>query len=92
MNQTQYRTGAIQQPVSAVAMNKVLRNTYALLSMTLLFSAIMAGVSMNFDNLKRAPGRYSAMEVVRQYGRAHEVTNAMATWIHLRNHPTWNGR
>ncbi len=27
-------------------MNKVLRNTYALLSMTLLFSAVMAGVSM----------------------------------------------
>ncbi len=46
MNQSQYRTGAIQQPVSAVAINKVLRNTYALLSMTLLFSAIMAGVSM----------------------------------------------
>ena len=46
MNQSQYRTSTISQPVSAVAMNKVLRNTYALLSMTLLFSAIMAGVSM----------------------------------------------
>lgn len=46
MNQSQYRTSTIQQPVSAMAMNKVLRNTYALLSMTLLFSAIMAGVSM----------------------------------------------
>jgi len=45
MNQTQYRTGAVQ-PVSAVVMNKVLRNTYTLLSMTLLFSAAMAGVSM----------------------------------------------
>lgn len=31
---------------SALATNKVLRNTYALLSMTLLFSAIMAGVAM----------------------------------------------
>lgn len=31
---------------SALATNKVLRNTYALLSVTLLFSAIMAGVSM----------------------------------------------
>ncbi len=30
----------------AVVANKVLRNTYALLSMTLLFSAVMAGVSM----------------------------------------------
>ena len=31
---------------SALATNKVLRNTYLLLSMTLLFSAVMAGVSM----------------------------------------------
>ncbi|MDH5445622.1 MAG: Bax inhibitor-1/YccA family protein [Gammaproteobacteria bacterium] len=31
---------------SALATNKVLRNTYALLSVTLLFSAVMAGVSM----------------------------------------------
>ena len=46
MNQSQYRTSTISQPVSAVAMNQVLRNTYALLSMTLLFSAVMAGVSM----------------------------------------------
>lgn len=45
MNQTQFRTGAAQ-PMSGVAMNTVLRNTYALLSMTLLFSAVMAGVSM----------------------------------------------
>jgi len=45
MNQTQYRT-MTAQPLSAVEMNKVLRNTYALLSMTLLFSAIMAGVAM----------------------------------------------
>lgn len=45
MNQTQYRTGAVQ-PMSGVAMNAVLRNTYALLSMTLLFSAVMAGVAM----------------------------------------------
>lgn len=33
---------------SAISMNKVLRNTYLLLSMTLLFSAVMAGVSMMF--------------------------------------------
>ena len=32
--------------VSAVATNKVLRNTYMLLSMTLAFSAVTAGVSM----------------------------------------------
>ena len=48
MNQTQYRT-MTAQPLSAVEMNKVLRNTYALLSMTLLFSAVMAGVAMAFN-------------------------------------------
>lgn len=48
MNQTQYRTQTLQ-PVSALEMNKVLRNTYALLSMTLLFSAAMAGVSMTLN-------------------------------------------
>ena len=34
---------------SALATNKVLRNTYALLSMTLMFSALTAGVSMTFN-------------------------------------------
>jgi modulator of FtsH protease len=34
---------------SVLATNKVLRNTYTLLSMTLLFSAVMAGVSMAFQ-------------------------------------------
>lgn len=33
----------------ALEVNKVLRNTYALLSMTLLFSAITAGLSMAFN-------------------------------------------
>ncbi len=33
---------------SAISINKVLRNTYLLLSMTLLFSAVMAAVSMMF--------------------------------------------
>ena len=35
-----------QSQASALATNKVLRNTYALLSLTLLFSAAVAGVSM----------------------------------------------
>ena len=43
MNQTYYPQTA--QRVDAVTMNRVLRNTYLLLSMTLLFSAVMAGVS-----------------------------------------------
>ncbi len=43
MNQTYYPQTA--QRVDAVTMNRVLRNTYLLLSMTLLFSAAMAGVS-----------------------------------------------
>ena len=34
---------------SAIETNKVLRNTYGLLSMTLIFSAIMAVVSMNLN-------------------------------------------
>ncbi len=35
-----------QQPQSTVEANKLIRNTYMLLSMTLLFSAFMAGVAM----------------------------------------------
>ncbi len=38
--------GAAQADVSLLATHKVLRNTYLLLSMTLLFSAAMAGVAM----------------------------------------------
>jgi len=34
---------------TTVSTSKVLRNTYALLSMTLLFSAIMAGISMAYN-------------------------------------------
>lgn len=41
-----YRYTASGQAQSALATNKVLRNTYMLLSMTLLFSAAAAGVSM----------------------------------------------
>jgi modulator of FtsH protease len=35
-------------PASVLAGNKLIRNTYGLLSLTLLFSAAMAGVSMSF--------------------------------------------
>ena len=48
MNQTQYTTGSVQRTTS-IEMNQVLRNTYALLSMTLLFSAVMTGVSVAFN-------------------------------------------
>lgn len=44
MNQTSY-SPTIQR-ADALTMNRVLRNTYLLLGMTLLFSAVMAGVSM----------------------------------------------
>jgi modulator of FtsH protease len=37
---------ASQDQLAAVEVNKVLRNTYALLAMTILFSAAVAGVSM----------------------------------------------
>jgi len=45
----QYQTENVMRMDGAVAVeqaNKVLRNTYMLLSMTLIFSAVMAGVSM----------------------------------------------
>lgn len=35
-----------QQPLSSVDTNKLIRNTYLLLSMTLLFSAVTAGIAM----------------------------------------------
>ncbi|GJM11505.1 MAG: BAX inhibitor protein [Lysobacteraceae bacterium] len=38
-----------QNQVSALQANRVLRNTYMLLSMTLLFSALMAAVAMNMN-------------------------------------------
>ncbi len=38
-----------QAQASTLATNKVLRNTYTLLSMTLLFSGLIAGVSMAFN-------------------------------------------
>lgn len=45
MSQTHSRPIAVPA-VSPLATNKVLRNTYLLLSMTLVFSAVLAGVSM----------------------------------------------
>ncbi|WP_299181144.1 Bax inhibitor-1/YccA family protein [uncultured Neptuniibacter sp.] len=44
--QPSMRTSATQTQSSALESNKVLRNTYALLSLTLLFSAITAGGSL----------------------------------------------
>ena len=44
---SQPRTISARAP--AFATNRVLRNTYALLSLTLLFSALMAGLSMMFN-------------------------------------------
>ncbi len=47
MNPTQY---AVARPTESVlATNKVIRNTYILLSMTLVFSAATAGLSMVFN-------------------------------------------
>ncbi len=44
MNRLQY--GSLQGARTGLATNKLIRNTYTLLSMTLLFSAVTAGVSM----------------------------------------------
>jgi modulator of FtsH protease len=45
MNQDRIITAQTSSQASALETNKVLRNTYMLLSMTLFFSAVMAGVS-----------------------------------------------
>lgn len=41
-----YPAGAIGTQTGSIASNRVLRNTYALLALTLLFSAVTAGISM----------------------------------------------
>ena len=46
MAETQFVT---DRQTAATSTNKVLRNTYMLLSMTLIFSAAMAGVAMAVD-------------------------------------------
>ena len=43
---TSLKTATAHAQTNALASNKVLRNTYILLSMTLLFSALTAGISM----------------------------------------------
>lgn len=45
-------------------------------------NVITIGVAMEFDNLRTAPEVPAAIEVIKQYGRAHIVTNAIAEWIH----------
>jgi len=47
MNKMQYSVAAPAQ--NAMATNKVIKNTFALLSMTLIFSAVTAGLSMAFN-------------------------------------------
>jgi len=48
MNQSTHPAG-IEKQTSILATNKVIRNTYILLSMTLLFSAATAGISMKLE-------------------------------------------
>jgi len=38
-----------QQQLATLSTNKVIRSTYMLLSMTLLFSALVAGISMSLN-------------------------------------------
>lgn len=47
--ENRYQVGVAATTQSALETNKVLRNTYLLLSMTLLFSALTAGLSMMFN-------------------------------------------
>ena len=46
---TSTQPAGIEKQTSILATNKVIRNTYILLSMTLLFSAATAGISMKLD-------------------------------------------
>jgi modulator of FtsH protease len=41
-----YTSGTVNVPAQYLATNRVLRNTYALLALTLLFSAVTAGITM----------------------------------------------
>ena len=41
-----YSSGTLTAPAQSAATNRVLRNTYALLALTLLFSSAIAGISM----------------------------------------------
>jgi len=41
-----YTSGTVNVPVQSIATNRVLRNTYALLALTLLFSSVTAAVTM----------------------------------------------
>jgi len=53
-----------QQPVSSVETNKLIRNTYTLLSMTLLFSALTAGIAM----VTNMPPLHWAVTLVGYFG------------------------
>jgi modulator of FtsH protease len=41
--------GTINSPASSITTNRVLRNTYALLALTLLFSSVTAGITMTLN-------------------------------------------
>ncbi|MGB5715608.1 MAG: Bax inhibitor-1/YccA family protein [Gammaproteobacteria bacterium] len=41
-----YTTGTVNVPALSITSNRVLRNTYALLALTLLFSSVTAGITM----------------------------------------------
>ena len=45
-------------------------------------NVITIGVAMDFENLKTAPEVPYAIEVIKQYGRAHIVCDAIGSWIH----------
>jgi modulator of FtsH protease len=49
MNADRYQQAIARPAVAGLEINKVLKNTYALLAMTLLFSAAVAGLSMTFN-------------------------------------------
>ncbi|HEC74035.1 MAG TPA: Bax inhibitor-1/YccA family protein [Methylophaga aminisulfidivorans] len=66
-----------QQQIATLATNKVIRNTYMLLSMTLLFSALTAGISMSLN----LPHPGMILTLVGYFGLlflTHKFRNSMA--------------
>ncbi|GHC26508.1 Bax inhibitor-1/YccA family protein [Aidingimonas halophila] len=76
-------TQVTQHQTGAVSANKVLRNTYALLAMTLLFSAVTAGAAMamgieRMNILVFFVGAYGLMFLVHK--TANSATGLLATF------------
>ena len=80
----QYDQVTTARSESALATNKVLRNTYLLLSMTLVFSALMAGVTMAIG-LPRGAGLIMMIVamVVAMFVLPKQANSSAGIWVNL---------